>query len=156
MVFHHNFFFQLFSILNWFLVLFLLLFSLLIALVFSPILGFFRNASSGVFNFATEFYYCFLGVFILSLLFFCQVLGFCVVALQVLRIWENFFYSQMFFYLTLLPTLTKNRKCYKFDRVFLLSGLFYSTIFPDIWDYLLLPSRLSWELAVLCWRLQGL
>ena len=52
--------------------------------------------------------------------------------------------------------------CYSFTasgtdlrQHFLLSGVFYLTLLPDIWHKLLL-SRLPWEPAVLPWRLQGL
>ena len=38
------------------------------------------------------------------------------------------------------------RECYGFERVFLLSGVFYLPLFPDIWHNLLL-SRLPWEPA---------
>ena len=39
-------------------------------------------------------------------------------------------------------------------QLFLLSGVFYLTLHPDIWCNLLL-SRFTWEPAVLLWRLQG-
>ena len=66
------------------------------------------------------FYYCFLSVFISPSFFtvtvFCQVLRFCVVLQRMLRIWESFF---------------------------LLSGVLYLTLRPEIWHTLLL-SRLPW------------
>ena len=66
------------------------------------------------------FYYCFLSVFISPSFFtvtvFCQVLRFCVVLQRMLRIWESFF---------------------------LLSGVLYLTLRPEIWHNLLL-SRLPW------------
>ena len=66
------------------------------------------------------FYYCFFSVFISPSFFtvtvFCQVLRFCVVVLRMLRIWESFF---------------------------LLSGVLYLTLRPEIWHNLLL-SRLPW------------
>ena len=66
------------------------------------------------------FYYCFLSVFISPSFFtvtvFCQVLRFCVVVQRMLRIWESFF---------------------------LLSGVLYLTLRPEIWHNLLL-SRLPW------------
>ena len=46
-------------------------------------------------------------------------------------------------------------ECYGFERAFLLPGIFYLTLIPDIWHNLLL-SKLPWEPAVLPWRLQGL
>ena len=73
-----------------------------------------------VFFFHHWFYYCFLSVFISPSFFtvtvFCQVLRFCVVVQRMLRIWESFF---------------------------LLSGVLYLTLRPEIWHNLLL-SRLPW------------
>ena len=61
------------------------------------------------------------------------------------------------FILTFLgPSVTKLPRVLRiWESVFLLSGVFYLTLLPDIWHNLLLSS-LPWELTVLPWRLQVL
>ena len=60
------------------------------------------------------------------------------------------------FILTFLgPSVTVLLRLLRIWECFLLSGVFYLTLFPDIWHNLILP-RLPWEPAVLPWRLRGL
>ena len=53
------------------------------------------------------------------------------------------------------PHLPQYRKYYRFQTNFLLSGFFYLSLLPDIWNNLLW-SRLLWKSTFLPWRLQGL
>ena len=99
-----------------------LVFSLLIALVHFTNFRVFHYCLFKCFYFTTDFYYCFSSVFISSTFFTMTV----------------FLPGTSFFY----------RECYGFERAFLLSGVFYLALLPDIWHNLLLP-RLPWEPAVL-------
>ena len=130
----------------------------------APLRGFhhcFLRCLSGVF-FTTYFYHCFWAfsfliafIHVTNFAAFCQILRFPVVIPRVLRIWESFFYSHAFFTLHSFPQLPLHRKCYRFERLFLISGVFYLTLLPNILHNLFL-SKLPWEPIVLPWRLHGL
>ena len=71
----------------------------------------FHHCFCRYFYFTTDFYYCFLSVFISPILFtitvFCQVrCTFCLAVPWFLRIWISFFYSLKFFTLHSIPTFS--------------------------------------------------
>ena len=86
--------------------------------------------------FTTNFYYCFFGIsdcwlhFFMSptFLLFCQVLHFCLVVPQLLRIWQcyGFLTLRRFLPYTLSPHLSQYRECYVFDGAFFYSQAFFT------------------------------
>ena len=91
---------------------------------------------------------CFFAAFLSGTSFWCC----CAVSATDLR---KLFFSQAFLPYAPSPHLPQYRECYGFQRAFLISGVSYLTLFPDILHKLLL-SRFPWEPAVLPWRLHGL
>ena len=114
--------------------------------VFSLLIAFFH---------VTDFLYpdCFL-------LLFCQVLRFCVAVPRVLRVWESFFYPQVFFTLhsfpifaTILQVLWISYRFFYHQAFFTLHS--FST-FGTTWCCTNLLSRVLWELAVLLWSCRSI
>ena len=90
----------------------------------------------------TDFCDCFLGDFIFDCIFSCH---------QLSLPWLLFvaFLSGTLFLCCCTASATDLRE------LFLVSGVFYLSLLPEIWHNLLL-SRLSWEKEIPPWRLQGL
>ena len=114
-----------------------------------------------IFTTAFSCFHCWLHLFTILLYPDCFLDAFLRCFIFVLLYSKSYRFERTFllsgvFYLTLLPTFSTVLQVLGFKRALIIVRVFfYLTQLPDIWHNLLL-SRLPWELAVLPWRLQGL